>query len=209
MFWAFSIVRILVAEIGCVPEEKGIFRLHLFSAVPLALVAFALVMSGAIETQWPVVLGALSVHGIYSVSFLELWSLSQGGYSLSIVERAAEAPVCATAKACVAQRNRRRETGQPLGGIALFAANRGWVPGIVLTPAGRLCYFFFRAIALGGKSAIPGLTSIADRPWTNRQSVTSMPPKVTACLFGFWVFDRRPWSAHVVMSHRFIAEEHS
>lgn len=28
----------------------------------------------------------MSLHGIYSLSFLELWSLAQGGYSLNILE---------------------------------------------------------------------------------------------------------------------------
>ena len=30
--------------------------------------------------------GGIALHGIYSTSFLELWSLAQGGYSLQILE---------------------------------------------------------------------------------------------------------------------------
>jgi hypothetical protein len=37
----------------------------------------------------------LSAHGIYSLSFLELWSLTQGSYSLSILEKALVEPLTA------------------------------------------------------------------------------------------------------------------
>ena len=34
---------------------------------------------------------ATALHGIYSLSFLELWSLAEGSYSLSILERVEQA----------------------------------------------------------------------------------------------------------------------
>ena len=40
-------------------------------------------------------LGILSLHGIYSVSFLELWALSYGGYSLRILESIEKHGQCA------------------------------------------------------------------------------------------------------------------
>jgi hypothetical protein len=40
----------------------------------------------AVATGEPAVAAALlSLHGLYSLSFLELWSLAEGGYSLSIL----------------------------------------------------------------------------------------------------------------------------
>jgi len=63
--------------------ERTIFLYHLISAVVLAMVAGALAM-------WDVSLligaiGLLSIHAIYSITFLELWSLAEGGYSLAIL----------------------------------------------------------------------------------------------------------------------------
>ncbi len=66
-------------------QEKSIFFYHFFSfAVLFILAAFvaaaepgAFLMAGA----------AVSLHGIYSLSFLELWALSDGGYSLRILDR--------------------------------------------------------------------------------------------------------------------------
>jgi len=129
-------------------KEKGIFRLHLFSAVALALAATALVMSGAVETDWSMVLAALSVHGIYSVSFLEVWSLSQGGYSLSILERAAEAPgLCDRESLALLNAIGDKKRSHRLEALRSLRLIADGPHGIVLAPAGRLCCFVFRAVA--------------------------------------------------------------
>ena len=66
--------------------ERTIFLYHLFSWIISVGGAGAWGLSAQ---GWPAA-GALAVlcgslHGIYSLSFLELWSLSQGSYSLSIL----------------------------------------------------------------------------------------------------------------------------
>ena len=69
---------------------KIIFLYHLVSAVVFGLVA---ILCAALNPAFGVA-GAvlvLSLHGIYSLSFLELWSLAQGGYSLSIIASVAQA----------------------------------------------------------------------------------------------------------------------
>lgn len=66
-------------------SEKGIFLYHLASAVLAGLAALAFAVLEPDAFGFAGVVLVLSLHGIYSVSFLELWSLAQGGYSLSIL----------------------------------------------------------------------------------------------------------------------------
>ena len=73
-------------------REAAIFLYHLVSAVGTTLVlALGLVVATPGTLDVATAVGVVALHGIYSVSFLELWSLSEGGYSLAImahVERA-------------------------------------------------------------------------------------------------------------------------
>jgi hypothetical protein len=65
--------------------EGGVFLLHVVSAVALfavMLVWFALSPS---HTRLALAIGAAAAHGIYSLSFLEIWALSDGGYSLRVL----------------------------------------------------------------------------------------------------------------------------
>jgi len=71
--------------------EKGILLYHLASATLIGLAALVLVLAEPVPYRLPELFLILSVHGIYSISFLELWSLAQGGYSLSILRSVARA----------------------------------------------------------------------------------------------------------------------
>jgi hypothetical protein len=65
--------------------EGRIFRYHLISATAYSVGALTLV---ALAPSWPAFVtaaGLIAGHGLYSISFLELWSLAQGSYSLSIL----------------------------------------------------------------------------------------------------------------------------
>jgi hypothetical protein len=77
-------------------SEKGIFLYHLGSAVfvGLAGAVFAVLEPDRFGLSGLVLV--LSLHGIYSLSFLELWSLAQGGYSLSIIGEVARAAASGT-----------------------------------------------------------------------------------------------------------------
>jgi hypothetical protein len=70
-------------------QERTIFLYH---AVP-ALVLTLVVVLAIIVTRDPTTLAAgvlaLSLQGLYSLSFLELWALSDAGYSLQILEHVA------------------------------------------------------------------------------------------------------------------------
>jgi len=73
-----------------VGNERGILRFHVASFSALATVVAVFVASGAsIGTS----AGALSLHGIYSLSFLELWSLSEGGFSVMALLKLSLKPV--------------------------------------------------------------------------------------------------------------------
>jgi hypothetical protein len=78
--------------------EKGIFSLH---AVSYLIFAAALALMVYRDGQRrdlaaPYLALGLSLHGIYSLSFLELWSLTQGSYSLTILSLIASNPGRAT-----------------------------------------------------------------------------------------------------------------
>jgi hypothetical protein len=68
-------------------RESGIAALHLIScgAVLFALVPLVLVRGDRLGIA--TILLAAGLHGIYSLSFLELWALSHRSYSLSILDR--------------------------------------------------------------------------------------------------------------------------
>ena len=68
-------------------REQTIFAYHALSAVLVtaSAVVVPLALGTGFDAEWFVAVVAL--HGIYSVSFLELWSLAEGGYSLQILER--------------------------------------------------------------------------------------------------------------------------
>lgn len=79
-------------------RDASIFRkewpIFLYHAIPASMVAaFALsmmVIDGG-ESRFARAAIVVGIQGIYSLSFLELWSLSQGGYSLRILAAIAEA----------------------------------------------------------------------------------------------------------------------
>ena len=71
--------------------EKGIFLFHFSSAVLVGLSGFVLAALDPAGFGSAGLVLIVSVHGIYSLSFLELWSLAQGGYSLSVIASIATA----------------------------------------------------------------------------------------------------------------------
>jgi hypothetical protein len=66
--------------------ERTIFLYHATSAVCVSLIVLAtwFVPGSGVDLEW--VVAVIAMHGIYSISFLELWSLADGGYSLQILE---------------------------------------------------------------------------------------------------------------------------
>ena len=127
--------------------ETGILLAHVVSFGVLVSLVTAQAIMGADGLQFdlPRVALAFSLHGIYSLSFLELWSLTQGSYSLSILELVAGArhpvslqaiePLCAIGPVKRSSRNAAlvslrllRETGD--GKTRLTAAGYFCATGI-------------------------------------------------------------------------------
>ena len=72
-------------------REAVIFAYHAASAVAISLGAIADALVGLSGIDLYGVAAVIALHGIYSVTFLEMWSLSEGGYSLQIMEHLASA----------------------------------------------------------------------------------------------------------------------
>jgi hypothetical protein len=73
-------------------QEKGIFLYHAtsFAALFVFLCLYAALYPSQRGLQ--AAAGALAIHAIYSMSFLELWSLSQISYSIAILDAIAANP---------------------------------------------------------------------------------------------------------------------
>jgi hypothetical protein len=66
-------------------QEKNIFAYHFFSCLLMGIVLIGCLLFFPLRETIALTIGSASLHGIYSISFLELWSLSQAGYSLRIL----------------------------------------------------------------------------------------------------------------------------
>ncbi len=92
IFWCVAIYLVLH---GCLyfvlrsaplfRTERGIFVFELSSFVFLAGAAFAYGLTSGFSDAITNSVLAAAAHGIYSLSFLELWSLSEGSYSFMVL----------------------------------------------------------------------------------------------------------------------------
>lgn len=94
MFWAligiYIVVHFLLYTIyfrrkEYFGTEQGIFLFHLVPLVCLVAIAFVAFLRNPSNDSFALIVGAGAAHGIYSLSFIELWLLSEGGYSLRIL----------------------------------------------------------------------------------------------------------------------------
>lgn len=66
-------------------SERGIFLFHFVPALILATLMFGAFVWRPSSNSFALFVGASAACGIYSLSFLECWVLSEGGYSLRIL----------------------------------------------------------------------------------------------------------------------------
>lgn len=66
-------------------QEKGIFLYHFLPSVIIALAVFAQCVIAPSNENLALAVLVIGFQGVYSLSFLEIWSLAQGGYSISIL----------------------------------------------------------------------------------------------------------------------------
>jgi len=129
-------------------SERGIFLLHVVSYM-LAVMATGIaawMLDRGHLVQWVVL--AAGLHGIYSLSFLEVWSLTQGSYSLSLLVRVAELGPEATHPRLQALQsvgmNKQAHRQDDLIRMGLLRMNHNQEPR--LSRLGAICARTFRAI---------------------------------------------------------------
>jgi len=81
----FLVYVFLLRERPLFQSERGIFLYHFVSATLFTLVAFADAITHFSDAAVAIAIGLSAIHGIYSISFLELWTLAEGSYSMSIL----------------------------------------------------------------------------------------------------------------------------
>ena len=140
-------------------REASIFLYHLASAVGMTLVLLLALLLAPSNSGLGLatVSGIVALHGIYSMSFLELWSLSEGGYSLAIMAhveryRARGLPVRVDG---LHQIGRAKQANR-LGGIARLGLVRRERDQILLTPVGRVVAVVLAAIAWAANIRVHG-----------------------------------------------------
>ncbi|MGE3273161.1 MAG: hypothetical protein AB7P40_30800 [Chloroflexota bacterium] len=78
----FAVLRTLAAF----SSERGVFLYHFVSGVLFTLAAGVSLLIAPSSWVTPAfAIGTVMLHGVYSLSFLEVWSLTEGGYSLQIM----------------------------------------------------------------------------------------------------------------------------
>jgi hypothetical protein len=81
----FALYAAFLRHLRLTASERGIFLYHFVPAVSwvLVLATLAAWVPGIGIAHVALVAG---LHGVYSLTFLELWALADGGYSLAILE---------------------------------------------------------------------------------------------------------------------------
>ena len=125
-------------------SERGVFLLHVASMGLFTLVTLVCWL------VWPVggitaafAIGTIMLHGIYSLSFLEVWSLTEGGYSLQIMRAIGESEAAGQPIDVAAlEQIGRGKQGSRTGSLEAL----GWIVranGLLhLTPRGRMVSAF-------------------------------------------------------------------
>ena len=81
----FAAYTLFFRKQGYLRSEKRIFLFHFISTCLVAGAITVSVLALDVPEPLSVIVGVVAMHGIYSLSFLEMWSLSQGSYSFSIL----------------------------------------------------------------------------------------------------------------------------
>jgi hypothetical protein len=137
---------LVLRDLPAFSREKTIFLYHLISALAMTLVAVVLVGVQGLPLALGVAL--VAAHAIYSMTFLELWSLAEGGFSLTILRAVSEAERAHTALDL--QRLHgvgSSKRGNRVGGMIGLGLARQVGDTLELTRAGHVLARALRAIA--------------------------------------------------------------
>jgi hypothetical protein len=81
----FGLYVLVFRHMTAFRREALIFQYHAVPAVAVVMLAALAVICAPSSERCAEAAIVVGLHGIYSLSFLELWSLAQGGYSLRIL----------------------------------------------------------------------------------------------------------------------------
>jgi hypothetical protein len=127
--------------------ERGIFVYHLVSALLFVTAAFAALAVHRSDAAVAVAIGLIAAHGIYSISFLEIWSLTQGSYSVAVISGvAAGANLSRGATIEVYARIGDAKKGDRLSMLSKLSLVRRVGDCWQLLPRGRFLAKLFRAV---------------------------------------------------------------
>jgi hypothetical protein len=88
----FLVYLLMGRKLTVLRSERGIFRFHALSALTVVACSAIWGLFSGSSGGIAVILGVAAMHGIYSLSFLELWTLSQISYSRDILDAAMRGP---------------------------------------------------------------------------------------------------------------------
>jgi hypothetical protein len=127
--------------------ERGIFLFHFVSACILPPAVFVLSLGSGFSTALLAAATLAAAHGIYSISFLELWSLAWGSYSF-IILRGINSSGTADAEKIISELgsvgdSKKDQRIASLERLGLISHDEGKVS---LTQRGRMVAGFLRAL---------------------------------------------------------------
>jgi D-glycero-D-manno-heptose 1,7-bisphosphate phosphatase len=129
-------------------REMGILLYHAVPATVAAVLALGFFLAQPGYETFCQAAVVISLQGIYSMSFLELWSLTQGGYSLTILHsvQSAGGDASADSLAALGQIGTGKQTDR-LGGLCRLRLACYQGDTFTLTRFGRVSAFFLWCLA--------------------------------------------------------------
>jgi hypothetical protein len=82
----------VLRKVDAFRSERGVFAYHAISAAAVSLTALLVAALAPSFDALAMLVAVVCLHGIYSMTFLEVWSLSQGSYSLTILSAVDHSP---------------------------------------------------------------------------------------------------------------------
>jgi hypothetical protein len=73
-------------------NERGVLLYHLASFGLCGVLSLIGAVVSGTDLAWATATSVLALHGIYSLSFLEIWSLTRGNHALSIISALSHMP---------------------------------------------------------------------------------------------------------------------
>ena len=138
---------VLFRHLAALRTERGIFLFHLVSACALPAAVFVFSLDAGFSGTLLRTVTVAAAHGIYSISFLEIWSLAWGSYSF-IILRGIGSGGTADAEKIVSELgsvgdDKKDQRIKSLERLGLISQNEGKVS---LTSKGRVAAAFLRAL---------------------------------------------------------------